>query len=80
VARFNSLEDCIDYYVLNINRSYAYEDLRQIRKNQRENLEVITGIDLAEGLGNYAFPGDEYIDSIKSLINFNQLERHDFLN
>jgi len=80
VARFNSLEDCIDYYVLNINRSYAYKDLRQIRKNQRENLEVITGIVLAEGLGNYAFPGDEYIDSIKSLINFNQLERHDFLN
>ena len=80
VARFNSLEDCIDYYVLNINRSYAYEDLRQIRKNQRENLEAITGIVLAEGLGNYAFPGDEYIDSIKSLINFNQLERHDFLN
>jgi len=80
VARFNSLEDCIDYYVLNINRSFAYEDLRQIRKNQRENLETITGIVLAEGLGNYAFPGDEYIDSIKSLINFNQLERHDFLN
>ncbi len=80
VARFNSLEDCIDYYVLNINRSYAYEDLRQIRKNQRENLEVISGIVLAEGLGNYAFPGDEYIDSIKLLINFNQLERHDFLN
>ena len=80
VARFNSLEDCIDYYVLNINRSYAYEDLRQIRKNQRENLEAITGIVLAEGLGNYAVPGDEYIDSIKSLINFNQLERHDFLN
>ena len=80
VARFNSLEDCIDYYVLNINRSYAYEDLRQIRKNQRENLEAITGIVLAEGLENYAFPGNEYIDSIKSLINFNQLERHDFLN
>jgi len=80
VARFNSLEDCIDYYVLNINRSYAYENLRQIRKNQRENLESISGIVLAEGLGNYAFPGDEYIDSIKSLINFNQLERHDFLN
>ena len=80
VARFNSLEDCIDYYVLNINRSYAYEDLRQIRKNQRESLEAITGIVLADGLGNYAFPGDEYIDSIKSLINFNQLERHDFLN
>ena len=80
VASFNSLEDCIDYYVLNINRSYAYEDLRLMRKNQRENLQPITGMLLAEGLGSYAFPGDEYIESIKSLINFNQLERYDFLN
>ena len=80
VASFKSLEDCIDYYVLNINRSYAYEDLRLMRKNQRENLQPITGTLLAEGLGNYAFPGDEYIDSIQTLINFNQLERHDFLN
>ena len=80
VASFKSLEDCIDYYVLNINRSYAYEDLRLMRKNQRENLQPITGTLLAEGLGNYAFPGDEYIDSIQTLINFNQLERHDFIN
>jgi Bax protein len=80
VASFKSLEACIDYYVLNINRSYAYEDLRLMRKNQRENLQPITGTLLAEGLGNYAFPGDEYIESIQTLINFNQLERHDFIN
>ena len=80
VASFKSLEDCIDYYVLNINRSYAYEDLRLMRKNQRENLLPITGTLLAQGLGNYAFPGDEYIESIQTLINFNQLERHDFIN
>ena len=80
VASFNSLEDCIDYYVLNITRSYAYEDLRLMRKNQRENLQPITGTLLAQGLGNYAFPGDEYIESIQTLINFNQLERHDYLN
>ena len=80
VASFNSLEDCIDYYVLNINRSYAYEDLRLMRKNQRESLQPITGTLLAQGLGNYAFPGDEYIESIQTLINFNQLEWHDYLN
>ena len=80
VASFNSLEDCIDYYVLNINRSYAYEDLRLMRKHQRESLQPITGTLLAQGLGNYAFPGDEYIESIRTLINFNQLERHDYLN
>ena len=80
VASFISLEDCIDYYVLNINRSYAYEELRLIRKNQRDDLKPLSGILLAEGLGNYANPGNAYIDSIKSLIQFNQLERFDILN
>jgi len=80
VASFNSLEECIDYYVLNINRSYAYEELRQIREKQRNDMQSIKGIVLAEGLGNYAFPGIEYIDSIKSVIQFNQLGRHDYTN
>ena len=80
VARFISLKDCIDYYVLNINRSYAYEELRLIRKSQRDELKPLTGIILAEGLGNYANPGNEYIDSIKSVIQFNQLERFDIMN
>jgi len=80
VASFNSLEECIDYYVLNINRSYAYEELRLIRENQRNNLQPIQGIVLAEGLGNYAFPGIEYIDTIKSVIQYNQLGRHDYTN
>ena len=54
VASFNSLEDCIDYYVLNINRSYAYEDLLIMRKNQSDNIHPITGTLLAEGIGYYA--------------------------
>jgi len=80
VASFNSLEEGIDYYMLNINRSYAYEELRLIREKQRNDMLPIKGIVLAEGLGNYAFPGNEYIDSIKSVIQFNQLGRHDYIN
>ena len=80
VANFNSLKDCIDYYVLTINRNYAYENLRLIRKAHRDELKPITGIALAEGLTNYAYPGDEYISSIQSVIRYNQLERYDLLN
>jgi len=80
VASFNSLEEGIDYYMLNINRSYAYEELRLIREKQRNDMLPIKGIVLAEGLGNYAFPGNEYIDSIKSVIQYNQLGRHDYIN
>ena len=80
VANFNSLKACIDYYVLTINRNYAYQDLRLIRKAHRDELKPRTGIALAEGLGNYAYPGDEYISSIQSVIRYNQLERYDLFN
>ena len=80
VANFNSLKACIDYYVLTINRNFAYENLRLIRKAHRDASKPITGIALAEGLSNYAYPGDEYISSIQSVIRFNQLERYDLLN
>ena len=80
VASFNSLEESVDYYMLNINRSYAYEELRLIREKQRNDMMPIIGIVLAEGLGNYAFPGNKYIDSIKSVIQYNQLGRHDYTN
>ena len=80
VANFNSLKACIDYYVLTINRNYAYQNLRLIRKEHRDELKPITGIALAEGLTNYAHPGDEYISSIQSVIQYNHLERYDQLN
>jgi len=80
VANFNSLKDCIDYYVLTINRNYAYQNLRLIRKAYRDELKPLSGIALAEGLSNYAFPGDKYISSIQSVIRYNQLERYDLLH
>jgi len=79
VANFNSLKACIDYYVLTINRNYAYQNLRLIRKAHRDALKPISGIALAEGLSNYAHPGDEYISSIQSVIRYNQLEKYDLL-
>jgi len=48
-----------------------------IRKAHRDELKPITGIALAKGLTNYAYPGDEYISSIQSVIRYNQLERYD---
>jgi len=80
VANFNSLKACIDYYVLTINRNYAYQNLRLIRKAHRDALKPLSGIALAEGLSNYAYPGDEYISSIQSVIRYNQLERYDLLH
>jgi Bax protein len=77
VATFDSLKDCIDYYVLTLNRNYAYQNLRAIRKSQRDNLSPVTGIALAEGLKGYAEIGEEYVNVIQAVIRFNNLERHD---
>ena len=77
VATFDSLKDNIDYYVLNLNRNQAYHNLRAIRKEQRENGNLITGLALAKGLTSYAQTGDEYVASIRSLIRYNKLEQYD---
>jgi len=79
VATFDSLKDCIDYYVLTLNRNYAYQNLRSIRKSQRDNLSPITGIALAEGLNGYAEIGEDYINVIQAVIRYNNLERYDMM-
>jgi len=77
VATFSSLKDSIDYYVLNLNRNQAYHNLRAIRKEQRDNGNLVTGFALAKGLTPYAQTGDEYVASIRSLIRYNKLEQYD---
>ena len=77
VATFSSLKDSIDYYVLNLNRNQAYHNLRAIRKEQRDNGNLVTGLALAKGLTPYAQTGDEYVASIRSLIRYNKLEQYD---
>jgi len=77
VATFNSLKDSIDYYVLNINRNQAYNNLRSIRKEQRDSGSLVTGMELAKGLTRYAQTGEAYVASIRSLIRYNKLEQYD---
>jgi len=77
VATFGSLKDSVNYYILNLNRNHAYKKLRAIRKEQRDNGNLITGLALAKGLTPYAQTGEEYVASIQSLIRYNKLERYD---
>jgi Bax protein len=77
VAKFSSLEKAIKYYMLSINRNPAYDILRQIRKNKRDNKLPLTGISLSEGLDKYAEIGYEYVETIQEIIRFNRLERFD---
>ncbi len=68
VAVFDSLLQCTQSYVLNLNTSKAYTQLRNIRKMIRDQGKVPDGHSLAAGLLNYSEIGEEYIRDIRLLI------------
>ncbi len=74
VAKFNSVQEGVSRYVLNLNTNSAYTELRQIRADLRLANTEITGFALAEGLERYSERGDAYVEEIQSMIRFNKLE------
>jgi len=74
IAIFPSASKSVEYYMLNINRHFAYTLLRKIRQYRRDNHLPITGISLSEGLVNYAEIGFDYVKQVQSIIKYNKLE------
>lgn len=79
IAMFSSPSKSIEYYLLNINRNFAYVTLRKIREHKRDNDLLIKGAALAEGLDNYAQIGYEYVEIVQAVMRHNQLARYDAL-
>ena len=72
VAKFRNLSHAVNTYIRNLNRHYAYADLRDIRANLRAKNRPITAEALAQGLQSYSIRGQEYIDEILSMIRVNR--------
>jgi Bax protein len=72
VAKFTDLSHAVMTYMRNLNRHYAYKDLRMIRENLRQNGEPVTATALASGLLSYSERGQEYIDELKSMLRVNR--------
>ncbi|GAA0852182.1 glucosaminidase domain-containing protein [Aliiglaciecola litoralis] len=72
VAKFKNLRHAVRTYFRNINRHYAYKDLRNIRLSLRENDRRISAVELAKGLGRYSERGDEYIKELIQMIRYNR--------
>ncbi|AWL11172.1 Protein bax [Saliniradius amylolyticus] len=80
VAAFDSPQQSVQRYMLNLNRHHAYQELRQIRAQLRAKDKPITGLVLAEGLQSYSERGQEYIDELRSMIRYNELDEYDHQN
>ncbi|WP_340112117.1 glucosaminidase domain-containing protein [Maribellus mangrovi] len=77
VAAFGSLQESVSAYMLNLNTHNAYAELRKIRANLRSNGKKITGMALADGLSRYSEHGESYVQSLKSMMEYNRLNPTD---
>ena len=73
IASFESLQESISAYMLNLNTHNAYSELRARRALLRENGEKITGMELAETLTRYSERGEAYVETLKSMMEYNLL-------
>jgi len=78
VRSFNSVEDAVDAYFMNLNTFDSYKKLRTIRHQLRERSAPIDGMSLAEGLGEYSERGEAYVREVRAMIRQNDLLRRDY--
>ena len=77
IAAFQSLQESVSAYMLNLNTHPAYAGLRDKRASLRDRGEKITGLALAGQLTRYSERGEDYVRSLKSMIEYNRLEPAD---
>ena len=73
IAAFETLQESVSAYMLNLNTHNAYAGLRDKRAELRNKKQKITGLLMAETLTKYSERGEEYVKGLKSMINSNRL-------
>lgn len=72
VQRFRSINAAVRSYLQNINTHPAYQELRRIRAEYRQQGADIRALDLTAGLLSYSERGEEYIDELNAMIRVNR--------
>ena len=75
VASFDNVDASVQYYMLTLNSHPAYQDLRNIRDDARNNDDTVRGVDLANGLISYSERREAYVKEIQAMIRTNNLQR-----
>ena len=65
--------DSVESYMLNLNTHSAYTGLRKMRADIRASGSKVTGHDLAASLDRYSERGQEYVDTLRGIMRFNEL-------
>jgi uncharacterized FlgJ-related protein len=73
VAAYDTVQESVDAYILNMNTHAAYRDLRIKRSELRRANMKITGLALSDTLIKYSERGQVYVEEIQKLISSNRL-------
>ncbi|EOL9710998.1 glucosaminidase domain-containing protein [Campylobacter coli] len=77
---FDSLQDSVDSYVLNLNRHFAYEEFRNERAKFESEGKEITGLEAIKTLDSYSERKGYYINIVTKIIQRYDLERYNTPN
>lgn len=75
---FDSLDDSISQYMLNLNRHNSYEDFRKLRASYRSTGKKLTGIDASRTMTNYSQMREKYNSLLAKVIKSNDFLKYDF--
>lgn len=73
VRIFRDLRASVRNYLYTINVGSAYDSLRRLRLQLRENGDGLSGVRLAAGLEEYSERGEAYVEEIQGMIRSNGL-------
>ena len=74
---FNTLQDSVDAYILNLNRHYAYKSFRDARLKKREEGGFLTGYESANTMIKYSELRGKYVDMLHKIMKDCNLSDYD---
>ena len=77
IKAFETLLDAVRAYARNLNTHRAYRKFRSARAGFRQEGTSLDGLALSSSLAKYSERGDEYVKSLRRLIQGNRLENLD---
>lgn len=74
---FGTLTEAVEAYAHNLNTHHAYKEYRQARSQMRKSRGELDSFALASTLHRYSERGDEYVQTLRSIMRANGLESFD---
>lgn len=74
---FDSLQESVESYLLNLNRHASYEKLRSLRLEYAQNNKALSGLEAVKTLETYSAIKGEYVRILTNVINKYNLSLYD---